>query len=128
MQGIGGNANGDLQKQMEIIINKFKKINFKYTQEALDECSNETVRRLSGATNTKDGIGFFKSGWKSKKYPNAQYVYNDAGTGGIGKGIPYSNLAEYSSRGPQPFINSTWGKSKTEISKMFIKIMEKKLK
>ena len=127
MQGYGKNTYFDLETEMRTIINKFKKINYKATQEGLEQAGNNMARRLSrrspiGAT------GQFKAGWKLKKYPNAVYIYNDRGAKGIGAGIPISNLAEYAHTGPKPFILRYFEESKRQVYNDFKKIMEQKLK
>ena len=117
----------DFLKQFESITRNFTKLNYEITQEVLVEVANEMARRLSNATHTK-GTGTFAGSWKIKEYKNVKYVYNSAGTKGQDKGIPLSNLAEYSDRGPVAFILETWDRNKDEILRLFVQKMEQRLK
>lgn len=81
-------------------------------------------RRLERITPADTGL--FKRSWKVKTYPNAGYIYNERGAGGIDKGAPISNIAEFSRRGPDPFIFSAWEKNKNEIKEIFIKEFERR--
>jgi len=117
----------DLEKEMRTIVNKFKKINYKATQEGLEQAGNNMVRIMARRTPQGKGTGQFKRSWKLKKYPNAVYVYNDRGTKGIGLGIPISNLAEYAHTGPKAFILRSFEENKRQIYNDFKKIMEQKL-
>jgi len=127
MQGHGNAAAFDLDKELRTIINKFRKENFKYTQETLAEVGNNMAQILSRNTPTTKGTGLFRSSFKVKPYVNSVYVYNDRGAKGINAGIPISNLAEYSKRGPKPFILNTFNSNKVQIYNDFIKIMQQKL-
>jgi superfamily II helicase len=126
MQGYGKAAAFDLETEMRTIINKFKKINYKATQEALEVAGNNMAIRVSRRSPT--GItGLFRASWKLKKYPNAVYVYNSRGVKGIDSGIPVSNLAEYAHSGPSPFIKNVFEANKRKIYDDFSKIMQQKL-
>ena len=116
----------DFEKEFRILVNSFKNQNFNVTQEALKIASEEMAKRLMVASPSNTGL--FKSSWKVKQYTNVCYVYNNRGAGGIDKGIPLTNVIEYSRRGPQPFINSLWEKNKNEIKELFIKEFERRMK
>ena len=126
MQGYGKNAYYDLETEMRKIVNKYRKINYKATQEALEVAGNNMARRVSRRSPT-GATGLFKANWKLKKYPNAVYVYDERGTKGLGAGIPISNLAEYSSRGPKPFIANVLKANERNIYNDFKKTMIQKL-
>lgn len=117
----------DLEREMTDLVNQFRQINFEITQEALEEVSQELAQILASATHTA-GTGQMKSSWRVKPYKNVKYVHNVRGTKGIDQGIPLTNLAEYSRRGPQPFIKKTWERHRQTITRRFVQLMEQKLK
>ena len=120
-------AEFDLEKEMRTVINKFNKKSFNATQESLKEVGIEMSHVLTAATPPTKGSGLFRGSWKIRQYKNAVYVYNERGAKGINAGIPISNLAEYSARGPKPFIINTFNASKTKIYNDFVKKMKQKI-
>jgi hypothetical protein len=71
---------------------------------------------MVGATsNVKTGR--FKAGWKVKKYPNAKYVYNG----------PLTNIIEFSSRGPKPFIREAWNRIQGDTKRKVINDLRQKI-
>lgn len=116
----------DFEKEFRRIINDFTKISFDATQEALKIAADETARRLMLASPVNTGL--FKSSWGVKQYANVCYVFNNRGAGGIEKGIPLTNIIEYSNRGPNPFIFRTWENIKNEMKEIFIKEFERRIK
>lgn len=116
-------------KDFEDITRQFSRQNYKITQEALEEASKKAAMIFSNSTVAID-TGQFKGAWKYQKYPNVIYIFNDRGVNGYGHGggIPISNLAEYSKRGPKPFINSTWEKVKHDVLRTFVSTMEQKIR
>ena len=69
-----------------------------------------------------------KRSWKTKYYKNVKFIYNERGAQGVDKGIPLANLAEYSRRGPRPFIQQTWERNKAQIAESVKRKLELKLK
>ena len=120
-------AEFDLEKEMRTIVNKFSEKNFKATQESLKEVGAEMANVLTASTPATKGSGLFRASWKIKSYKNAVYVYNSRGVKGLNAGIPVSNLAEYSARGPKPFIINTFNANKTKIYNDFVKKMKQKI-
>jgi hypothetical protein len=127
MQGHGSNSIFDFQQEMIKQINMCKKIGYEATQKALKASGEEMVKRASEATNT-NGLGIFKASWKLAPYPNSIYIYNSRGVLGPDKGIPLSNLSEYSARGPHPFILSTFERSKQALFNAFKNEMNKNIR
>jgi|SRR5690554_28400 len=116
----------DIEKQFRTVINKFTQKSFDATQEALKTAAEDMAVRLKNATPVDTGL--FKNNWKVKSYHNVCYVYNERGGKGINKGMPLTNISEYSNRGPAPFISKTWERNKNEIKKIFIKDFERRIK
>jgi len=127
MPGQGYGVTFDLEKEMRKAVNKFKKINYNYTQEALNDVGKSMADKLARSTPPTRGTGLFARSWKVKRYPNAVFVYNERGTGGINTGIPVSNLAEYAKTGPDAFIVRTSKEYHNKMYSNFIKIMKQKL-
>ncbi len=123
MQGYGKNAYFDFEGEMRKVINQITNKTFDATQAALKDTAQETSKIMESNTHTS-GSGIFQRSWGQKDYKNASYVYNSRGVLGTEKGIPISNLAEYSSRGPQPFVERTFGANKSRIFNYFIRKME----
>lgn len=113
----------DLEKQFEKTLQSLTKISFEATQKGLLMAGEETVKIMSSATNTK-GSGRFKASWKLKKYPNKVFVYNDR----KGDRIPLTNIAEYSVRGPKPFIKQTEQTNQNQIKSFTIKKIENEIR
>lgn len=105
------------QKQMDRIINNFKKQNFKLTNEAIREETKE-IRNLMQTNTTNIDTGKFQAGWKTKDYPNSSWVYNG----------PLTNIVEYSARGPKPFIIALFRRNEPQIAQNLIKRIESKLR
>lgn len=126
MQGYGKNAAFDFENEMRNVLNKLTDKTFKATQAALKDTGNETSRILASNTQTS-GTGQFQRGWTQKDYKNATYVFNSRGVNGTNKGIPISNLAEYSARGPKPFVERTFNANKSRIFSFFIRKMEQNI-
>jgi len=127
MRGSGSGSTFDFEKEMRTVVNKFKKINYNYTQDALNDVGKSMADKLARSTPPTRGTGLFARSWKVKRYPNAVFVYNERGTGGINTGIPVSNLAEYAKTGPKAFILRTSKESERQMYTDFIKIMKQKL-
>ena len=121
MQGHGASAAIDFQKEMAKQINEFTKISYKATQKALAKAGAELVGIMKRNTPPTRGTGRFQNAWDVKIYPNAVYVFNTRGVKGENKGIPISNLAEYSSRGPEPFIRRTFKANEAKLFETFKK-------
>ena len=127
MRGSGSGSTFDFEKEMRTVVNKFKKINYNYTQDALNDVGKSMADKLARSTPPTRGTGLFARSWKVKHYPNAVFVYNERGVGGINTGIPVSNLAEYAKTGPDAFIVRTSKEYKNKMYSNFIKIMKQKL-
>ena len=127
MRGSGSGSTFDFEKEMRTVVNKFKKINYNYTQEALNDVGKSMADKLARSTPPTRGTGLFARSWKVKHYPNAVFVYNERGVGGINTGIPVSNLAEYAKTGPDAFIVRTSKEYQNKMYSNFIKIMKQKL-
>ena len=127
MRGSGSGSTFDFEKEMRTVVNKFKKINYNYTQEALNDVGKSMADKLARSTPPTRGTGLFARSWKVKRYPNAVFVYNERGVGGINTGIPVSNLAEYAKTGPDAFIVRTSKEYQNKMYSNFIKIMKQKL-
>jgi len=84
------------------------------------------IKRFERVTPTN--TGFFKRSWDVKLYPNVNYIYNPRGPGGLEKGIPLTQVSEYSRRGPKPFVFKTWERNKSDILNIFKKEFERRLK
>ncbi|MDA3781198.1 MAG: hypothetical protein PF487_13380 [Bacteroidales bacterium] len=125
MQGHGSNAAFNFQKEMATIINKYRKENFKATQKALEIAADELARTMASNTPAGMGTGLMKRSWGIKKYPNEVYVYNSRGAKGFNLGIPLSNVAEYSRKGPNRFIGRTFEANKQKIVDTFKKEFQK---
>lgn len=123
MQGYGKNAYFDFEGEMRKVLNKITEKTFDATQGALKSTADETSKIMASNTHTS-GSGIFQRSWSQKDYKNASYVYNSRGVKGTDKGIPISNLAEYSARGPQPFVERTFNANKSRIFNYFIRAME----
>ncbi|MDY0386967.1 MAG: hypothetical protein RBT65_07545 [Methanolobus sp.] len=123
----GKNISIDLQKEFEIIINKFLKENYKATQESLKKITEIMVNRLTEITPIGKRGGVFKRGWKFKDYFNVNYIYNQEGVLGINSGIPLTNLFEYS-KNHRPFIQLSWNQNKKDIERLFIEDIQKRFK
>ena len=110
----------DLEKQFQKTLQSLNKISYEATQKGLKVAAEETVKIMSAATNPKSGTGAFKRGWKIKRYPNKAFIYN------VRKGgrMPMTNIAEYSSRGPKPFIKLTEKANENRIRNVLIKKIE----
>jgi len=107
----------NLEKEFQREIRKYSETNFKIVQEALDETADEFRKTLESATPV--GItGKFRRSWKKKKYPNSIYLYNG----------PLTNIAEYSRRGPAPFIHTLFESYKKTLEKSLIKKIEQKIR
>ena len=127
MRGSGSGSTFDFEKEMRTVVNKFKKINYNYTQDALNDVGKSMADKLARSTPPTRGTGLFARSWKVKHYPNAVFVYNERGVGGINTGIPVSNLAEYAKTGPDAFIVRTSKEYQNKMYSNFIKIMKQKL-
>ena len=127
MRGSGSGSTFDFEKEMRTVVNKFKKINYNYTQDALNDVGKSMADKLARSTPPTRGTGLFARSWKVKHYPNAVFVYNERGVGGINTGIPVSNLAEYAKTGPDAFIVRTSKEYHNKMYSNFIKIMKQKL-
>jgi len=128
MRGHGENAAIDFQKEMAKHINEFKKISYKATQEALAKAGAELVNIMKSNTPPTKGTGQFQNSWDIVIYPNAVYVYNTRGVKGKNKGIPIANLAEYASRGPEPFIRNTFKANEAKLFETFKREFNSKIK
>lgn len=128
MQGYGKNAYFDFEGEMRKVINKISEKTFDATQDALKDTGSETSKIMSANTVSMTGTGQFQRSWTQKNYKNAVYVYNSRGTKGSDKGIPISNLAEYSARGPNPFVARTFSANKSRIFSFFIRKMEQNIR
>lgn len=119
----------EFEKAIEDLVVKFKKENFKATNEALEVAAKETQKRLEAATPIGDRGGVFKRGWGTKFYPNQKYIYNSEGSKGNRLGIPLTNLFVYSrNHANHRFVLETWEKNKGAIGDIFVKEYKKRLK
>lgn len=110
-------SKGFLEKEFEREIRKYADKNFKIVQESLAETAEEFKKTLESATPVGN-TGKFRGNWKQKKYPNTVYLYNG----------PMTNIAEYSRRGPAPFIHSLFESNKESVRKSLIKNIEQKIR
>lgn len=127
MQGYGNKAYFDFEAEMRKVMNQLTDKTFKATQAALKDTGRETSKIMTANTVSMAGSGQFQRSWTQKDYKNAVYVYNSRGTKGTNKGIPISNLAEYSARGPKPFVERTFNANKSRIFSFFIRKMEQNI-
>jgi hypothetical protein len=119
--------NFDFQKEMQTVINKFRKENFKVTQDALAATGLQVAKIMADNTPVGMGTGLMKKSWDFIQYPNRMYVYNSRGAKGFNLGIPLSNVAEYSQRGTQAFIGRTFESNKEKIFEVFNKEFQKRI-
>lgn len=118
----------NLEREMRSIFNEYREKQFKVIQESFDNLGDEIVKTMTNSTSAGNNTGQFKRSWKKKKYKNAVYVYNERGAKGIEKGIPISNVAEYSAKGPQPFIKRTFNFNAVRFFNIFLKDFTQKIK
>ena len=109
--------NDDFKKQFDTAMNIFKKDHYKITQEALKEVNQEIRQTMESASPPGD-TGKFRSGWKTKEYPNLAYTWNG----------PLTNVIEYSRRGPQAFIMQTFRRHEMQFGRSVIKKIQNKLR
>lgn len=113
----------NLEKEFDKILQEFSKKTFEATQNALKEVTQDMLLRFAQASPIGTSVINYKSKWNYKSYHNVNYIYNEKVNQ---KGIPLSNLLEYSSKG-RPHIRSTWDSNKADIQRKFIAIMQRKI-
>ena len=63
MRGSGSGSTFDFEKEMRTVVNKFKKINYNYTQEALNDVGKSMADKLARSTPPTKGTGLFSRSW-----------------------------------------------------------------
>lgn len=108
-------ARESFSKQMSRTLRQLKKVNYAITQEVIKTVTEEIKEDMQNAT-VNVNTGKFKDGWKIKQYKNQAYVYNG----------PLTNIVEYSSRGPRPFIFDTFRQNEARYAKSVVNNFNKK--
>lgn len=116
----------DLEFSIADILEDYKDMVYKGTEEGLDVAQKILINNLKAASPKLSGV--FAKSWrgKKKKYPLRRYVGNTKMVKGKKRDIPLSNILEYGSNSPhQGFIKETYKNSIDEMANAVIKEIER---